>query len=278
MQINQVQEEDRLRRDRVREAVALAVQGRWHEALVVNQALLAQYPGTVDTLNRLGKAFSELGRYAEAREAFQQALDCSPSNGIARKNLERLGRLKDTAPVSRAERLSPQLFIEESGKSCVTMLRAPAEPEVLARAAAGDPLGLQVDGATVRIVLGEDVPLGRLEPKLAARLIKLMEAGNRYRVAVATINTTGVSVILREVYQHPCMVGTVSFPTRMEAIVPYIPVVIQEELDDDEEEGMAGQWPGADGESSALLSDEMVGATHHGGGHEAEEGKSREEA
>lgn len=272
MQINQLQDQDKLRRDRVREAVALAVQGRWQEALVVNQALLAQYPGAVDTLNRLGKALSELGRYAEAREAFQQALDRSPSNGIARKNLERLDRLKDTAPAPRAERLSPQLFIEESGKSCVTMLRAPAAPEVLARVAAGDPLGLQVDGATVRVVLGEDVPLGRLEPKLAARLIKLLDAGNRYRVAVATVDKTGVSVILREAYQHPRLAGTVSFPTRMEAVVPYIPVVIEEELDDDDDEGAAGQWPGADGDSGPL-SDEAVGAPRDGEGQETEVGK-----
>ena len=276
MQINQVQEEDKLRRDRVREAVALAVQGRWHEALAVNRALLAQCPGSVDTLNRLGKALSELGRYAEAREAFRQALDRAPTNGIARKNLERLDRLKDAAPAPRAERLSPQLFIEESGKSCVTMLRALAAPEVLARVAAGDPLGLQVDGATVRVVLGEDTPLGRLEPKLAARLIKLIEAGNRYRVAVAAIDKTGVSVILREVYQHPRLAGTVSFPTRMEAVVPYVPVVIEEELDDDQDEGAAGQWPGADGDASPL-SDEAMGANHHGEEEEVEGEKGPKE-
>ena len=274
MQINQVQEEDKLRRDRVREAVALAVQGRWHEALAVNRALLAQCPGSVDTLNRLGKALSELGRYAEAREAFRQALDRSPSNGIARKNLERLDRLKDAAPAPRAERLSPQLFIEESGKSCVTTLRAQAAPEVLARVAAGDPLGLQVDGATVRVVLGEDTPLGRLEPKLAARLIKLIEAGNRYRVAVAAIDKTGVSVILREVYQHPRLAGTVSFPTRMEAVVPYVPVVIEEEMDDDQDEGAAEQWPGTDGDASPL-SDEAGDATSHESEEKAEEGKGQ---
>ena len=277
MQINQIQEEDKLRRDRVREAVALAVQGRWHEALAVNQALLAQYPGTVDTLNRLGKALSELGRYAEAREAFQQALDHSPSNGIARKNLERLERLKDTAPAPRAERLSPQLFIEESGKSCVTMLRALAAPEVLARVAAGDPLDLQVDGATVRVVIGEDAHLGQLEPKLAARLIKLMEAGNRYRVAVAAMNKTGVSVILREVYQHPRLAGIVSFPTRMGAILPYAPVVIEEELDSDEEEDMTAQWSGTDGESTPLLSDEAVGATRQDSREGPKQGEGQEE-
>ena len=277
MQINQIQEEDKLRRDRVREAVALAVQGRWHEALVVNRALLAEYPGAVDTLNRLGKALSELGRYAEAREAFQQALHYSPSNGIARKNLERLDQLKDTAPVPRTERLSPQLFIEESGKSCVTMLRTPAPPEVLARVAAGDPLALQVDGATVRVVIGEDAPLGQLEPKLAARLIKLMEVGNRYRVAVATVNKAGVSVILREVYQHPRLAGIVSFPTRIEAILPYMPVVIEEELDGDQEEGVVGQWPGADGDSTALLSDDVAGATRRAKGEKPEEAKGEEE-
>ena len=71
--------------------------------------------------------------------------------------------------------------------------------------------------------------------------------------------------------------GIVSFPTRIEAILPYIPVVIEEELDGDQEEGIVGQWPGADRDSSPLVSDEAVGATPRAEGEEPEEGKSEEE-
>ena len=95
MQIHQIEERSRIHRDKSREGIALATQGRWEEAVQANRALLAAFPDDVEAQNRLGKALSELGHYTEARSAFQRALEKSPSNPIARKNLERLADLSD---------------------------------------------------------------------------------------------------------------------------------------------------------------------------------------
>ena len=56
--------------------------------------------------------------------------------------------------------------------------------------------------------------LGQLDPKLGIRLQRLMAAGNRYEAAVIGIKPRGISVILRETYQHPSMRNVCSFPAR----------------------------------------------------------------
>src|SRR5579871_6394726 len=98
---NQPEERARLRRELNERAVRLALDSKWEEAVEVNQRLLTLTPHDLSTINRLGKALSEIGRYAEAKKAYADALEIDPSNNIARKNLDRLAQIDDheAAPV-----------------------------------------------------------------------------------------------------------------------------------------------------------------------------------
>src|SRR2546428_10819299 len=99
-------------------AIQMALQGRWEDALQLNQRIIEVFPTDVDAFNRLGKAYTELGRYSEAREAYMKALEVDPLNSIARKNLTRLATLgEETRPKPATQKLSPQMFIEETGKT-----------------------------------------------------------------------------------------------------------------------------------------------------------------
>jgi hypothetical protein len=81
--------------------------------------------------------------------------------------------------------------------------------------AAGDRLILQVVGANLKVFGGHGDYLGELEPKMAQRLIRLMQGGNRYEARVVSIDESSLKVIIREVYQHPAQVGELSFPARL---------------------------------------------------------------
>jgi Flp pilus assembly protein TadD len=87
------EEQVRLIRMASRQAVALALQGRWREAVEANKGILENFPSDVDTLNRLGRSHIELGEYAEARAAYTRAKALDPYNSIADKNLSRLAHL-----------------------------------------------------------------------------------------------------------------------------------------------------------------------------------------
>ncbi len=203
------------KKDLTKQAVSLAMGNRWTEAVDVNRSILDDFPDDLEACNRLGKALSELGRNGEARKAFEQALSLSPHNAIARKNLDRLSKLADDAEGGVASATGrTRAFIEESGKSGVTSPINLASPELLLKLAPGHPLEFNVEGGTLKIASVRGEYLGQVEPKLAARLARLMNGGNRYEVVVTGVEERSLAVFIREVFRHPSLVGTVSFPSK----------------------------------------------------------------
>ena len=77
-------------------AIDQALASQWEEAVVTNRNILNFFPNEAEAYNRLGKAYSELGRYSEARLAYTQTLKYSPNNTIAKKNLDRLSLSRRT--------------------------------------------------------------------------------------------------------------------------------------------------------------------------------------
>jgi len=213
------QSEDRLRLKRIKaeQAIAFAMKSRWAEAADVNRRILELFPDDVDSHNRLGKALVELGQYQDSRAAYEEALRLDPTNTIAQKNLLRLEKLIQEGQAAAAPALSPvdpSLFIEESGRTVVTSLVDLADADEIARLAPGDPLNLDVHGTTVRLLEpAGGLVVGRLEPKLAARVLKLLELNNTYSAAVTAVDPTSVRVIIREATRSPQMGARPSFPT-----------------------------------------------------------------
>src|SRR5215469_3142045 len=215
-QTQSAEEKARLKKQWTDLAIQQALASQWEEAVITNRNILNMFPSEPDAYNRLGKAYSELGQYAEARQAYTQTLKYSPDNTIARKNLERLAQLQEE-PVqihTGAERIDPRLFIEETGKTGTSDLINLAPASVLAKVGVGDKVQLHVMGHTIfaRNSAGEDI--GQIEPRLANRLINFMEGGNRYAAAILAMENGQVRLMIREEYQHPGMFGKVSFPSQ----------------------------------------------------------------
>jgi hypothetical protein len=218
------------------DAVQLANESRWEEAVEANRNLIETVPASPDAYNRLGRALMELGRFEEAREAYAKALEVAPSNTIARKNLERLAILiapPKTAKAAKTEKpakgakvakkaegqapaarqaVSPDHFVKEVGKSAVVTLYRVAPREVLARMTAGDKLTLRVKGQHLQVENSGGEVLGWVEPRYEARLIKFIKGGNQYSAAMVSPNGEGTRVIINETRQDPSLFGKLSFP------------------------------------------------------------------
>ena len=247
MTLYQAEDKPRIHRQRAKAAIALAMAGRWEEAAELNRSILGIFPEDVDAYNRLGKALMELGRFQEARDAFNKALQISPHNSIARKNVERLSLLSKNVPPSKesSSKVSPRLFLGETGKSVVTSLVEVAPPEVLAKVVAGDLVDLRIDGKRVIVASTDGTRLGQIEPKLALRLVKLVEGGNRYAAAITSAGSNEVSVIIKEVYQHPSQRGRPSFPTKgADDFRPYLKnsLLRYEETEEESPHDNASSW------------------------------------
>ncbi len=204
------------KRSRAKRAVRLAMRNRWDDAVVVNRTILNDFPDDLEANNRLGKALSELGRNREAKQAFQRALQVSPHNTIARKNLDRLMSLGDQETALPTSAGKPQLkaFIEEGGKAATTALVNLATPQALLKLAPGRPVNLATEQGRIKVTDAAGGYIGSLEPKIAARLMRLMLGGNEYQATVTGVGFQELTIIIRETYKHPSQVGVVSFPSR----------------------------------------------------------------
>ena len=214
----------RLKQQRSKEAIDLAMKGRWREAVAANKVITENFPKDVEAYNRLGRACMELGDYSQAKEAYGRAIELDPYNAIAKKNLHRLNYLKEAVrPGGETGGVEPHHFIEEIGKAGVVNLYRLAPKEVLASMPAGDKTYLKMGGSNLAVENSRGEYLGLVEPRHAQRLIKLMEGGNRYASAVVSSAEDRMVIIIREVYQDPSQAGRLSFPPKgLEEFRPYI--------------------------------------------------------
>lgn len=248
----------KLKRQTSRQAIVLAMEGRWQESIDINKSIIEHFPRDVDAYNRLGKAYMELSDYTSAKEAYNKALQLDQFNNIAKKNLQRLAHLgneKTTAPESNSEKAEPNLFIEEIGKAGVVHLYQIASPERLVKMMAGDKVMLKPQGSSLAVSTVHEEYLGLVPAKQGQRLVKLMEGGNKYTAAVVSSAENSISIIIREIYQDPSQIDQVSFAgRRLEEIQPYSgDRVFRPEYEEEEEitEPAAFSEEGAEGAEEA---------------------------
>ena len=205
----------RYKEQRSREAIDMAMQARWKEAVEINREILAAFPEDAETNNRLGRAYMELGQYKLSKEAYQKAAALDPYNAIANRNLRRLNDLKGAGKIEiETDKVEPDHFIEEIGKAGVVTLEELAPKEKRASTVAGDRTVLKVKGSHLVAENTRGEYLGRVEPKHAPRLVRLMLGGNKYSAVVVKSTAEGMTVMVRETYQDPSQVGKLSFPPK----------------------------------------------------------------
>jgi hypothetical protein len=209
----QTQEPSKPKSAYVDEAVQMAVDARWEEAVELNEFIIQSFGPDEGSQNRLGKALTELGRLEEAKAAYDASLVINPMNPVARKNAAKLESLMNAKDILKGGpvKVDLNLFVEEMGKTTTTTLRAAAD-DVCSRVAAGDVAELRVDGDGIEVDTARGVRVGSLEAKLARRLIKFIQGGNRYQAGITSCEGSTVKVIVREAYQDPKFQGKPSFP------------------------------------------------------------------
>ncbi len=231
----------------VEDAIRLAMESQWDEAVQLNSFILENFEPDDQTHNRLGKALTELGRLEEARSHYDVALKLNPFNQVAKKNrskLEVLIQHKDEIK-SGGVKVDLNLFVEEMGKTIITALENVKDPEICDKIVAGDVAEPEVSGDTIVLRTLRGVRLGEVEPKLARRILKFIQGGNRYQAGVISCEGGDVRVIVRETYQDPSFAGKPSFPQRQKRDVAFRPYARESLLnrdvdvygtDDDEED------------------------------------------
>jgi tetratricopeptide (TPR) repeat protein len=238
----------RLKRQLAEQAISLAAAAKWAEAADINRKLLELGPDA-EAENRLAKAHWEQGELATAREHYETALALDPTNRIAERNIQRLRLLmseagEKTVAANDGSKAAVSIFVEETGKTGFAHLTDLAPPGTLAQVNPGDYVELTPESGRL-IAMCNGRRIGVVEPRVAARLLKLIADGNKYAAGVTSLGDKDVRLIIREVFQDPRNYGKVSFPTAAKSsdLRPYTKgtliredLDLEEDLEDDEEE------------------------------------------
>jgi hypothetical protein len=143
-------------------------------------------------------------------------------------------------PAQAGSKASVRIFVEETGKTGFAHLTNLARPAELAQVNPGDAVEMIPDGNRL-IAHSNGIRIGVVEPRVAARLLKLIADGNRYLAGVTSLGDRDVRLIIREIFQDPRNYGKVSFPTASNStdLRPYTKGTLvreDEELEDDLED------------------------------------------
>jgi tetratricopeptide (TPR) repeat protein len=203
-------------------AIALALAGSWQEASEINLKILQDNPNDTDALNRLAKAYFELGLNSKAKASAERAIKLDPGNAIAQKCLEKLRSAKNSTK-GHALGVAPDSFLEESGKTKLVALLHPGEGSLLSALDPGEEVKIDSHAHRVTIVTEDNKYLGRLPDDLSARLRNLIKSGNKYQVLVKSADPKEVVVFIREVERGKNVSSILSFPIEKIDYVSFTP-------------------------------------------------------
>lgn len=200
------------------QAVVAALEGRWPDAAKLNKQILSANSRDFDALNRLGRAYLELGKKNDAISTYKKVLRIDPYNSIARKAVDRLSkvhtRLRQNTSLQTHNKTttSATSFLEEPGKTKTANLIHLGATQVIGSLDVGDQVKLGPHAHRVSIETVDNHYVGRLPDDISRRIIKLTQAGNEYEAIVRSATPSHVKIFIRETKKGESVKDIPSFP------------------------------------------------------------------
>ncbi len=207
------------------QAIKAAIESDWEKAQKLNQAIIKQEPNNLSALNRLARAYAELGKIDHAQKTYRKVLKLDLNNPIASKNLERLtkaGKTRKKTPQKKKASSPTDIFLEEPGKTKVVRLVKLAEPAVLSLLDNADPVRLVPKKRRISVTTEDGHYLGALPDDLSQRLIRFIQGGNRYEAFIKAVEKGELQIFIREIFRSQRFKNLPSFSASGVAYSPYL--------------------------------------------------------
>lgn len=197
-------------------AINAALEQDWAKAVTANEEIIAQNENNIDALSRLAYAYTQLGKIEKAKKLYRTILSLDRYNFIAKKNLDKISSLSGKSQTYIQKKspviLSPQLFLEEPGKTKSIVLKNVAPTSVISKFRIGDTVTLHPKKHSIEIRDQEKTYIGAIPDDITFRLLRFIKAGNLYHVCVKNTEKNSVSVFIREVKRGKRLFHQSTFP------------------------------------------------------------------
>lgn len=184
------------------QAIKLALENNWEEAILVNQELLSTSNRDLDTLKRLAYAYMQAGKFDEAKEIYSQIIELDRTNPIATKNLKKLNALstqKNGVSTGNHTNHMDNVFIQEAGKTKTVDLTNIADKRTLMSLQHGDEIMLTIKRSKIFALASDKSFIGMLPDSVGIRLISFIKGGNEYQACIKSVDDKNVTIFIKEV-------------------------------------------------------------------------------
>lgn len=211
----------------VLKAINAALCSDWKRAVEINAQILKGNGADIDCLNRLGKAYLELGETKKAITFLRKVLKLDKYNAIAQKNLARAsqncgGPAKASSQAAPTNTNTVISFLEEPGKTKLISLVNLAPYNDILRQKQADTVNLVPKRHTVVVTDNGNNYLGALPDDVGHRLSTLLKGGNRYCALIKSVSKSTLVVFVRETCRTKRYADTPSFVSGTSDYFSYI--------------------------------------------------------
>jgi tetratricopeptide (TPR) repeat protein len=191
-------------------AISSALNGNWKEAVDINLQILKRASKDIPSLNRLARAYTELGEIKKATSTAGKVIRIDPTNKIALRALEKIKGLKEGDTISSGPS-SAKVFLEEPGKTKIVPLIHLGDPTIIARLDAGDEVVLDCHCHRVQVSTIKNDYIGKLPDDISSRIKQLICLGNQFQAIIKSAEPKEVKVIIRETLKGKKAKNIISF-------------------------------------------------------------------
>jgi|SRR3990172_9672655 len=211
-----------MKEDLAQKAVIAALSCNWEEAVRLNEELVSITSDDIDALNRLAKAYAEMGKVEKAKKMSKKVLDIDPFNNIASKCINKWSGIGNGTNLRSANLLTED-FIEEPGRTKIVTLMHVGPQILLNSLDSGDEVKLNPHGHRLSVITSDGKYVGKLPDDIAARLKSMIKMGNSYSAVIKSISDHQVKIFVRETQSCTKLADVPSFPTEKIDYVSFTP-------------------------------------------------------
>ena len=186
-------------------AIKEASNQNWERAKQINLAILNHQKNNIESLNRLGIAYTKLSQKQNAIKCFERVIHISPNNIIAQKNLAALNSAKNKKISNTVDK---RLLVNDSSKSINLNFEHKSSTFTLTP---GENLEIKSKSDSIQLYKNKNL-LSEITNNIAKRISKLTKMGNQYSCTVIGTNGKTINVNIKEIHKSDSTVHIISFP------------------------------------------------------------------
>lgn len=218
--------------DLEKQAIDLAMNNQWKEAIMVNKIILKVDKKNLSAFLRLGLAYLQTNKLKQAKICYRKVLKLQPGNPIALDNLEKIKILEEKKINNLPKKqtyLDPNLFLEVPGKTILVQLINLGQKNILAQLTIGEKVNLKIRRRKIEIRSEKNHYIGSLPDDLSQRLIFFLKAKSIYSCFIKEVSLKRVVVFIREEKKGNSVSQFISFPNNLQRNINFLKQVSSEE-------------------------------------------------